>query len=84
MDKSEIENIVKETIAKNLNIDIKEISNKSHFVKDLNLDSLDSIEMFMDIEDVFDLKIPNKKIDKLKTVQDAIDLITELNENRNN
>ena len=83
MDKSEIENAVKKAIAENLKIDIEEVLNESSFVKDLGLDSLDSIEMFMDIEDVFGLKLSNKKIDKIKTVQDAIDLIIELNENRN-
>jgi len=57
-----------------------EIEPKMHLVKDLGIDSLDSIELALEIEeeftdDEFELKIPDKETEKLHTVGDIVDYV---------
>lgn len=84
MDMLEIEKKIKEAIAEHLVIDIEEIANESRFMEDLKMDSLDAIEMIMEIEDVLDIRIPDAKAEKIICVQDVIDFVIEVNENRSN
>ncbi|MEK6702248.1 MAG: acyl carrier protein, partial [Planctomycetota bacterium] len=45
------------------------------FVEDLNADSLDQVELVMELEDEFGTPIPDDQAEKLKTVGNAIDFI---------
>ena len=65
---------VKEVIAKQLRIDISEISDDSAVVEDLGADSLDIVEMLMTLEDEMDITIPDDATE-LKTVKDVADFI---------
>lgn len=47
------------------------------FQKDLGLDSLDTVEALVALEEEFDLEIPDKVSDEIKTVGEAIDYIYE-------
>lgn len=47
------------------------------FQKDLGLDSLDTVEALVALEEEFDLEIPDKISDEIKTVGEAIDYIYE-------
>ena len=58
-------------------IDIEKIEMKSMFVDDLGCDSLDMIEMVMEIEDVFDIEFPDEDYEKIVTVQDAYDYLEQ-------
>jgi acyl carrier protein len=60
---------VKEVIAKQLRIDISEISDDSAVVEDLGADSLDIVEMLMTLEDEMNITIPDDATG-LKTVKD--------------
>lgn len=60
---------VKEVIAKQLRIDISEISDSSAIVEDLGADSLDIVEMLMTLEDEMDIIIPDDATG-IKTVND--------------
>ncbi len=44
---------------------------------DLGADSLDTVELVMALEEEFDIEIPDEDAEKIQTVQDAIDYITE-------
>ena len=68
---------VKEIIAEQLNQNADGIANNSHFVNDLGADSLDVVEMVMAFEEAFDLEIPDEDAEKIQTVQDAINYLTE-------
>lgn len=46
-----------------------------HLTHDLGFDSLDRIDLVMDIEDVFDLTIGDEQTQNLQTVQDVLDLV---------
>ena len=68
---------VRALLANQLNISADKIKMESRFIEDLNIDSLDMIEMLMALEDEFGVTIPNDKIDKLKTVGDLCKFISE-------
>ena len=68
---------VKEIIAEQLNQDAAGIDNSSHFVNDLGADSLDVVEIVMAFEEAFDLEIPDEDAEKMQTVQDAINYVSE-------
>lgn len=53
----------------------KEISEESAFVQDLGLDSLDVVEVVMEVEHEFNIQIPDHEADSLKTVGQTIDYI---------
>lgn len=68
---------VRMLLANQLNISAEKIKMESRFVEDLNIDSLDMIEMLMALEDEFGVTIPNDKIDKIKTVGDLCKFIEQ-------
>lgn len=53
-------------------IDKSKISMETSFVDDLNLDSLDIVELMMKMEDEFGVEIPEEEAENLKTVKDII------------
>lgn len=65
---------VKEVIAKQLRIDISEISDNSAIVEDLGADSLDIVEMLMTLEDEMNIIIPDDATG-LKTIKDIATFI---------
>ncbi len=71
----EIEEKVIQIVSEQLSVDKGEISRNTSFVNDLNADSLDTVELVMELEDEFDLTIPDEQAEKLKTVGEAIDYI---------
>ena len=64
-------------VAEHLQVPHEEITRESSFVDDLKADSLDIVELVMGFEDEFNIKIPDDDYDKIRTVGDAIDYITE-------
>ena len=71
----EIEEKVIQIVGEQLSVDKTEISRETSFVNDLNADSLDTVELVMELEDEFDLTIPDEEAEKLKTVGEAVDYI---------
>lgn len=53
----------------------KEISELSSYVQDLGLDSLDVVEVIMELEHEFNIQIPDNESDSLKTVGQTIDYV---------
>lgn len=52
-----------------------QISLDAHFVNDLGLDSLDTVEVVMAIEEEFTVEIPDKEADEIKSVRQAVEYI---------
>jgi acyl carrier protein len=63
-----------------LSVDKSELSRETSFVNDLNADSLDTVELVMELEDEFDMTIPDEEAEKLATVGDAIAYIEKNSE----
>ncbi|MEK6676346.1 MAG: acyl carrier protein [Planctomycetota bacterium] len=72
---AEIEQKVIQIVSEQLSVDKAEIKRSTSFVNDLNADSLDTVELVMELEDEFDLTIPDEEAEKLKTVGEATDYI---------
>jgi len=72
-----IEEKVIEIVSEQMGVDKTEITRETSFVNDLNADSLDTVELVMEFEDQFELSIPDEEAEKIQTVGQAIDYITE-------
>lgn len=69
---------IKDVVASQLNIaDKSKITDTSSFVDDLNADSLDLVELIMELEKRYDIKIPQEDQEKIKNVADAAKYIEE-------
>ena len=53
-------------------VETGKINAETNFVEDLNLDSLDIVELMMRMEDDFGVEIPEEDAEGMKTVQDVI------------
>ena len=49
----------------------------SHFIEDLDADSLDTVELVMALEEEFEIDIPDEAAEKISTVQSAVDFIVD-------
>jgi acyl carrier protein len=74
---SSIEAQVKSIVAEQLGVKEDEVTNQASFVDDLGADSLDTVELVMALEEEFETEIPDEDAEKIKTVQQAIDYITQ-------
>ena len=66
---------VRTLISKSLKIPEETIKLESAFVDDLGADSLDIVELVMALEDEFQIEIPDKDAESIKTVNDAVEYI---------
>lgn len=66
---------LREMIATHLNVEASSIEKNTRVVEDLGADSLDIVEFLMEIEDRFELMIPDEDVLKLKTVGDLADYV---------
>jgi len=71
------EDKVKEIIAKELEVDVKQLTPEAKFIEDLGADSLDIVELVMALEEEFNLEIPDEDADKLKSVGDAMNYLKQ-------
>jgi len=60
-----------------------EVKNESNLVMDLGADSLELMELVMDLEDEFGMNIPQNYIDNVKTVEDIIHMMENYCDNAN-
>jgi len=74
---AEIEDKVFQIVSDQLSTERSELNRDTSFVNDLNADSLDTVELVMELEDEFDITIPDEEAEKLKTVGEAIDHIQQ-------
>lgn len=72
---SDIESKVKAIIVDKLGVDISEVKNESSFTNDLGADSLDTVELIMEFENAFEIKIPDDQAEKISTVGQAVEYI---------
>ena len=68
---------VKEVIIDKLGVEEDKVVTEASFVDDLGADSLDTVELIMQLEEEFGLEIPDESAEKMTTVQAAVDYIEE-------
>ena len=74
---------VKKIVVEQLGVDEKDVVPTARFVDDLGSDSLDLVELIMSLEEEFSnstnkIEIPDEDAEKIVTVQNAVDYITDL------
>ncbi len=78
MKREEIENKVNETLTDVLGVEQEEIKEGARLEDDLNCDSLDCVEIIMELEHELYVNIPDERADKCVTVKDVYDMVEEL------
>ncbi len=68
---------VKEIIAEQLCISTDDIPDNANIVEDLGADSLDIVELLMTFEEKFNVKIPDEKLEELKSLPQIVKVIDE-------
>ena len=66
---------IKEVIVKELSVEADKVTPEAEFVKDLNADSLDVVELIMALEEKFGVNIPDEEANKIQKVGDVVALI---------
>ena len=75
MNKEEIFEELKKIIVEQLGVNEENITMQASFIDDLSADSLDIVELVMNIEEKFDLEIPDSEADMIATVEDVVEYI---------
>lgn len=68
---------LKDIIVEQLAVDPEEVTMEASFIEDLNADSLDLVELIMEIEEQFGIQVPDEVADKIVTVGNAVEYIDE-------
>lgn len=63
-----MEELIIKNLVEQLDLSREEITPESNFVEDFEMDSLDMVEMLIDLEKETGIKIPNEEVKDLKTV----------------
>jgi len=66
---------VREIICRQLDIDPETVQMESRLIDDLKADSLDIVELVMDLEQEFDVEIPDEELPKVQTVADIVNAL---------
>ncbi len=74
---TDIESQVKSIIVEKLGVDESDITLEASFANDLGADSLDTVELIMEFEKEFDVTIPDEDAEKISTVGEAVDYLTQ-------
>ncbi|MGM9783477.1 MAG: acyl carrier protein [Candidatus Cryptobacteroides sp.] len=77
MQYEEIVKKVQAIIVDKLGVEPSEVTMTANFTNDLGADSLDTVELLMEFEKVFGIRIPDEETAGISTVQDAVDKVAE-------
>ncbi|HCK42025.1 MAG TPA: acyl carrier protein [Planctomycetaceae bacterium] len=64
-------------VSEQLGVDKDKITSETSFVNDLGADSLDTVELVMELEEEFDVNIPDDAAEKIQTVGQAVEFIDQ-------
>lgn len=68
---------LRELIAKRLGIDVSKVVDEARMIDDLGADSLDTVELVMEIEETYGIEISDQDALKLITVGDCIKYVKD-------
>ena len=73
-----IEKNVFEVVSRLLKFELSNLSLETNLRKDLNADSIDSVEVIFELEDLYNITIEDEVAEELQTIGSIVDVITEL------
>lgn len=73
-----IEEQVKKIIAEQLGVKLEQVTDDSNLTSDLGADSLDQVELIMNLEEVLEIEIPDDESEQLKTVKEVIEFVKKI------
>lgn len=74
---SDIAERVKKIVVEHLGVDAGKVTDNASFIDDLGADSLDTVELVMAFEEEFNVEIPDDAAEKIVTVKDAVEFISQ-------
>ena len=77
MEDSQIEERVKAIIVEKLGVEASEVTMEASFAADLGADSLDTVDLIMEFEEEFGISIPDDQAEKIQTVGQAVEMISQ-------
>ena len=72
----DVEAQIKDAIVEKLGVEMSKVTPTASFINDLGADSLDTVELIMELENRFNIQIPDEDQEKIQTVGDAITYVT--------
>ena len=66
-----------EIIAEQVNRSVDELDPSMDFIDDLNMDSIELVELIVSVEDEFDIEIDEDRLEKVRSIGDVLDLLEE-------
>lgn len=75
---SEIKEKITNIIVNKLNVEPSIVTDNAEFINALGADSLDIVELIMDIEHEFNINIPDNMTEKIVTVGDAVKVVESM------
>ncbi|MBI4633072.1 MAG: acyl carrier protein [Deltaproteobacteria bacterium] len=70
-----LEDRIIEIIMEQLNVTREECVSEASFINDLGADSLDLVELIMEMEETFDVTVSDDELEKVRTIQDVFDFL---------
>jgi acyl carrier protein len=71
----DVEAQIKEAIVEKLGVEEAKVTPNASFINDLGADSLDTVELIMELENRFNIQIPDEDQEKIQTVGDAVSYV---------
>jgi acyl carrier protein len=72
-----VEERVIEIVSEQMGVSKDQVTKDTSFINDLGADSLDTVELVMELEEEFDITIPDEKAEEIQTVGQAVSYIEE-------
>lgn len=77
MEREEILEKIREITVDRLGVEESNVTPEASFREDLEADSLDLVELIMELEEQFGMEIPDEEAEKITTVEQAVEYVTE-------
>lgn len=77
MTSSQIAQRLRLILVDHLDVEEHDIQLSSRFLEDLGADSIDVVEIILAAEEAFDIELPDESIERVRTIQEAVDVISE-------